>query len=451
MRNKNFITLIFAGAAVCLGLLSPATAQVFNPDMLTLENGLRVVVITNTRAPVIHHMMWVGAGGACDPWGHSGAAHFLEHLMFKGTAAHPGNDYSRIIARLGGEQNAFTTQDATAFYATVSRDHIEKIMALEADRFRHMRLDERVVAEEKPVILREREQRTENDPISGFFEDVDAVLYTNHPYQRPVIGWRDEIQNLTVADLQAFFNAHYVPQNMILIMGGDITKRRARTLATRYYGGLKKTSTPPGCVLPETVLSGAARLVTAESDRVDNVVWSRAWLVPPARPKTIALNDATRLLAYIMGDSRTGRLYKRLVVKDKIATEISAHYEAEVCGSGRFSLLVVPRPGVATRIVDAAINDEIKTILANGVTAEELRTAQSAIDNATIYAQDSISGPAMIVGRALMAGLDIKTIEALPWRIRAITPEAVLSVAKTIWPGVPVTAILRPKKSGDKK
>jgi zinc protease len=191
--------------------------------------------------------------------------------------------------------------------------------------------------------------------------------------------------------------------------------------------------------------------VTAESDRVDNVVWSRAWLVPAARPKTIALNDATRLLAYIIGDSRTGRLYKRLVVKDKIATEVSASYEAQVRGSGRFSLLVVPRPGVTTRVIDAAINDEIKTILANGVTAEELRTAQSALDNATVYARDGISGPAMIVGQALVAGLDIKTIEAFPWRIRAVTPEAVLDAAKTIWPGVPVTAILRPNNRESKK
>lgn len=445
MRSKFIAIFMMLGAVT-----TPATAQLFKPDQFMLPNGMRVVVMTNKSAPVIHHMLWVGAGGACDPWGKSGIAHFLEHMLFKGTKKHPGGDYGRIIARLGGEQNAFTTQDATAYYATIARDHIDTVMALEADRLANIRIDPRDVAAEKSVILREREQRIENDPVSAFFEEADAALFTNHPYQRPVIGWRGEIEKLTSDDLRNFYQTYYAPKNMVLVLSGDIGVRQARALTSRHYGGLKNPqSAATACDLPDVVPPAHARHVAARSPLVRETIWSRHWVVEPARPKTILMSDALRVLAHVVGDDRTGRLYKKLVVEKKLASSVSVQFDPVARGMTRFSVAATPLPGVSTRALSRYVTNELDGVLKNGITADELRTAQTALDIMSVYARDGVTAPAFIVGRALTSGLDIKTVEAWPWRIRAVTLDAVHAAARSVLSRAPVTAVIRPAGNGD--
>lgn len=442
MRDKKTIF----GLVAALLLSASANAQVFYPQSTILENGMQVVVLPNHRAPVVTHMIWYKAGAMDDPWGKSGIAHFLEHLMFKGTPKHPQGEYSKIISRMGGTENAFTSYDYTSYYATIGKEHLEEIMALEADRMANWQVTENQVAVERDVILKERQQRTENDPVSAFFEDVNATLYPNHPYQRPVIGWRHEMRTLNKTDAQEFVKSHYAPNNAVLVISGDIELPEAEKLAMRYYGPIKSRTIAIRSFAKPVVIE-SDRTIERSSSLVKETIWSRHRLVSAARPEKIAESDAMLILEKIMGDSRTGRLYRRLVIKDKIANSAGISYDSTGYGPQRLAIIVTPQPGTDLKLIEKTIAEEIQKILDKGVTAEEVKKASEALETEAIYARDSVMGPAMAVGSALMSGLDLETIEAWPQRMKNVTKESVDHAAaklfdkKTKW----VTAILKPE------
>jgi len=421
-------------------------AQVYYPETATLKNGMQIVVIPNHRAPVVTNMIWFKTGAIDDPWGSSGIAHFLEHLMFKGTKTHPEGDYSKIISQWGGEENAFTTYDYTAYYATVGKEHLPELMALEADRLAHWQITQDQVDHERDVILKERQQRTENDPVAHFFEDVDAVLYPNYPYQRPTIGWRNEMEKLSKADAEAFYAAHYAPNNAILVVSGDVTMDEVKALAEKNYGPIPAREIAQRRLGQPAQLESKLSLENA-SPLVKETIWSRHRLVAPARPETIAQSDALLVLDKIFGDDRIGRLYRRLVVKDKIATSASTTYNGTSYGPTRFAVVVTPAPKTDLKLVEKTIDEEIQLLLTKGVSAEEVKQATQALETEAIYARDSVTGPAMAVGGALASGMDIKTIEAWPQRMRNVTQAGVNQAAKELfakdvsW----VTAVLRPE------
>ena len=238
------IALSFALAGLIV-FFAPATGTagepgsgVFNPESSTLANGMRVVVIRNHRVPVVTHMVWYGVGAADEGPGESGIAHFLEHLMFKGTKRRAPGEFSRILARNGGQENAFTSSDYTAYFQTVAVDRLEMVMEMEADRMTNQVLTEKGVETEKAVVLEERRSRTDNNPGGLLAEQVDAALYLNHPYRRPVIGWAHEIEALNLKQVMAFYKKWYNPSNAILVVGGDITLEKLKPLAERYYGSI---------------------------------------------------------------------------------------------------------------------------------------------------------------------------------------------------------------------
>jgi zinc protease len=253
--------------AAALGSIRPATAGIFNPASFTLSNGLTVVVLTNDRLPVVSQMVWYKVGAADDPSGKSGLAHFLEHLMFRGTGDIAPGEFSRIVSRNGGVDNAFTSADTTAYYQTVAADRLELVMKLEADRMTNLALDEKEVLPERQVIIEERRSRTENNPGALLREQMNAAMFLNHPYRIPIIGWRQEMETLSREDALAFYKRHYAPNNAILIISGDVTIERVRELAEKYYGAIKPASVPPRVRAPEPPQI-AARRVTLESDRV---------------------------------------------------------------------------------------------------------------------------------------------------------------------------------------
>ena len=200
-----------------------AAAGVFNPETFTLDNGMQVVVVTNKRAPVVVHMVWYKVGSADDPVGRSGTAHLLEHLMFKGTPTVPDGEFSKIVARNGGNQNAFTNRDYTGYFLKIAKDRLELVMGLEADRMVNLVLDDAMVASERKVILEERRSRTDNNPSALWSEQLSAARYLAHPYRIPVIGWAHEIAALETEDILAFYRRYYAPDNAVLVVAGDIT------------------------------------------------------------------------------------------------------------------------------------------------------------------------------------------------------------------------------------
>lgn len=445
MISRSMKTFVASGTIAFLLGCVPAAAQVFHPETATLDNGLRIVVVPNHRAPVVTHMVWLRAGAIDETWGKSGIAHFLEHLMFKGTPRYPEGEYSRLIASMGGEENAFTSQDYTAYYATLGKEYLPKIMELEADRFAHWQVNDEQVARERDVILKERQQVTENNPVAAFFEEVNAILYPNYPYQRPVIGWRAEMKDLQRKDAEAFVNTYYVASNAVLVISGDTTLKEVLPLAKKYYGVLPKKPVPER-KLGVPVQLNSARRIEKESALVRETVWSRHRVLNPARPETIAESDAVQVLQRILGDGRVGRLYRRLVVEDKLATSASITYDPVSYGPVRFSVVVVPAPTVDLAKIERAVDDEIARILKNGVTEKEVENATRGMEIAAVYARDSVYGPASVMGEALVSGLDVETVEAWPSRMRAIRKQAVDNAAQNVfkrgkaW----VTAVIRP-------
>ncbi|MGH6929019.1 MAG: M16 family metallopeptidase, partial [Dongiaceae bacterium] len=306
----------------------PAAAAVFNPSTITLDNGLQVVVIENHRAPVVTHMVWYRAGAADEVPGKTGIAHFLEHLMFKGTKTVPPGAFSEMIARLGGSENAFTTQDSTAYFQSVAVEHLEEMMRLEADRMVNLVLTDDVVLPERDVILEERRQRIDNEPGSQLMEMMRASLFLNHPYRLPTIGWENEMQGLTTADAIAWHKKWYAPNNAVVVISGDVTLAQVKPLAEKYYGVLP-AQTVPARHRPDEPMQFAPRRVTLEDGRVQLASWSRLYQAPSYHRGAKEHAYALEVLAEIIGGGTSSRLYRSLVVEQKVATSAGAGYDPD--------------------------------------------------------------------------------------------------------------------------
>jgi len=434
-------------ALVLLGRPPGAAAAVFNPETFTLANGMQVVVIPNHRAPIIIHMVWYRVGAADDPPGKSGIAHFFEHLMFKGTRSVPPGEFSKIVARNGGNDNAFTTNDYTAYFQKVARDKLELVMRLESDRMTNLVLTDKEVLPERDVVLEERRSRTDNSPAAQLYEQAQAALFLNHPYRIPVIGWKQEIEKLTTADALNFYHTHYVPNNAILIVAGDITAKELRPLAEKYYGVIPRGHAVKRvrAVEPE---QRAAREVWMESRRVGQPSWSRTYIAPSYA--TAHGNDAYALqvLAEVLSGGATSRLYRKLVVEQGIAASAGAWYSPDQLDMGEFGISVAPRPKGDYRKAAAALEAEVALVLKDGVTDDEVERAKKNMESSAIYARDSLRAGPNVIGRALTTGRTVADVEAWPERIEAVTTEQVNAAARRVLIEThSVTSILLPKKT----
>ncbi len=441
--HKNGLIGALCGLALGAGA-PPAAAAVFNPQSFTLANGMQVVVVTNRRAPVVAHMVWYRVGAADDPAGRSGIAHFLEHLMFKGTDTVPPGEFSRIVARNGGTDNAFTSQDYTAYFQKVARDRLELVMRIEADRMRNLKLTDAEVLPERDVVLEERRSRTGNDPGSQLHEAARAALFLNHPYRLPIIGWKHEIEKLTTDDALAFYRRYYAPNNAILIVAGDVTLAELRPLAEKYYGVLK----PGPAIVRKRILEPphlAPRRVELTSERVGQPSWSRTYLAPSYGGATGNEAYALQVLAHLLGGGTTSRLYRALVVEQGVAASAGAWYSPDQLDYGTFGLSVSPRPGKDLAAASGALLAAIARLLKDGVTDKEVADAKKRMSASAIYARDSLSAAPNIIGRALTTGRRIEDVETWPERIRAVTRAEVDAAArKVLVEAASVTAILRP-------
>ena len=437
------LSLLFALSFAAL----PGQSAVFSPKSFTLDNGLKVVVIENHRAPIVMQMLWYRAGSADEAQGESGLAHFLEHLLFKGTKTTGPGEFSRTISRIGGRENAFTSFDYTAYFQRVAAHQLETIMRLESDRMHNLILSEDVVLPERDVVLEERRSRTDNSPAAQLREQMRRALYLNHPYGRPVIGWMSEIRQLTTENALAFYRKHYAPNNAMLIIAGDATVERVRALAEKYYGPIARRVLPKR-VRPKEPPHRAARRLVLRNQRVKLPSWSRSYLAPSYSAGEKQYAYPLDILAQVLGGGSTSRLYRRLVVELGIASSAGAWYSGSGFDYGEFGLYVSPKAGGNIEAVEKAMLAEVRTALKEGFKSEDIERAKKLISAQAIYARDGISAGPHAFGSAFAQGQTIEDVESWPERISAVTPEQVMAAAKAVLKVEnSVTGILLPKKA----
>ncbi len=431
---------LFFAFLLSLFLSVPAQSAVFSPQSFTLDNGMQVVLISNTRVPVVKHMVWYRVGSADEPAGKSGIAHFFEHLMFKGTEKLAPGEFSKIVARNGGQDNAFTSYDYTGYFQTVAKDRLELVMEMEADRMTNLTLTADVIEPERQVILEERRQRTDNNPGAQLGEQLNTVQYMNHPYRVPVIGWAHEIAALSLDDLNQFYKKWYAPNNAILVVEGDVTLAELKPLAEKYYGVI-----PRGADItrhrPSEPPAHADRRVIKKDPRVRQPSLQRSYLAPSykssaADPKA---PYALQILESIMGGSATSRLYTSLVIEQKLAVSAGMSYSPTMRDIAEVTFYASPTPGNSIEAVEKAIISEINLLLEKGVTQDEVNRAKKTMANEAVFARDNLGTAAQVLGGSLSVGLSIDDVENWPERIAGVSVQdvnralrAVLKDTKTV-------------------
>ena len=418
--------------AALLAIASGAQSAPNGPQIsdFILGNGLELVVIPDHRAPVVTHMIWYKVGAADETPGKSGLAHFLEHLMFKGTAKNPAGKFSQVVARIGGQENAFTSQDYTGYFQRVASEQLRTVMEFEADRMTGLQLTDDVVLPERNVILEEQNQRVGNNPRARLTEQIDAALYLNHPYGKPVIGWRQEMEQLSRDDAIGFYRRFYAPNNAIVVIAGDVDPLKVRTMVEETYGKIPRHGTVAPRVRPEEPPPVAVRSLTLADPRVEMPTLQREYLVPSFRTAKRGESEALEVLSHILGSGSNSRLYRALVVDKQMAVMASAWYDTNALDLSKFGVVGGPRPGVALQQLESEIDAVIAQIIDKGVTPEELERTKTRLIADAVYAQDNQATMARWYGAALTTGATVNDVRSWTDRIRAVTAEQVQGAAK---------------------
>lgn len=437
VKAQTFLVAAFLCFA-CAGIANSARAELFAPQTFTLNNGMQVVVLTNRRAPIVTHMVWYKVGAVDDPWGTSGIAHFLEHLMFRGSANVPPGLFSRRVAENGGSGNAFTSWDYTAYHQTIARDRLDLVMSMEADRMKSLQLNRAQLLPERDVILEERRSRIDNSPAAKLSEQMYRALFTNSPYGRPIIGWEHEMRQLDLKDAQAFYNKWYAPNNAILIVAGDIDAKELKPLAEKYYGGIPKRAVPERMrtAEPESGVNLQRRIIMRSAE-VRQSSMRRMYLAPSVKTGSPSDICAIQILAEILGGGSTSRLHRKLVIEQAMAVNASAYYDPNSLGQAVLNLSVTPRGESEMRqrlaALEGVLNEEIEKLVEDGVTEEEVRQVRDRMVASTAFARDDLESAARVIGVSLSTGETIDDIESWPQRIGAVTAEQVNKMARLIF------------------
>lgn len=399
-----------------------------------LSNGMEAVVIEDHRAPVVTHMVWYRVGAADEVLGKSGIAHFLEHLLFKGTDDREAGEFSRIIAANGGSENAFTSFDYTGYYQRIATDRLDIMMEMEADRMRDLVLTEEDVATERDVVLEERNSRTENNPGALFSEQRMAALYLNHPYGIPIIGWKHEIAQLNRQDAFAFYQRYYAPNNAILIVAGDVDPAEVEELANRYYGPLKAWDDLPERVRPQEPPHLSARRLTYADPRVSQPYVIRTYQAPERNAGDQRQAAALTMLAELLGGSGiTSVMGEKLQLEQKIAIHTAAFYDGLSLDKAGFGLVIVPSEGVSLQEAEDAMDAVVTAYIEEGVDAEHLARIKTQIRASQIYALDDQSGLARRYGEALTSGLTVADVGEWPDILQSVTGEEIIAAARNVF------------------
>jgi zinc protease len=437
-RSRSAIRRLAADAliglvAVLALVLHVTGAAAEGPDItnFTLQNGLEVVVIPDHRTPVVTHMIWYKVGSADETPGKSGLAHFLEHLMFKGTARNPAGRFSQTLATIGGQENAFTTADYTAYFQRIAKKYLPLVMEFEADRMTGLVLTDDNVLPERDVVLEEFNMRVANSPDARIGEQVAAALYLNHPYGRPVIGWRQEIEKLNREDALAFYRRFYTPNNAVVVIAGDVTGDEVKALAEKTYAKVERVAEVPPRIRPQEPIPVAVRQLTMADARVAQPSLQRSYLVPSVNTANPGEAEALDILAQVLGGGETSRLYRALVVDQHIATSAGGWYQGTALDESRFGVYGSPMPGVTFETLEAAIDAVIAKVADSGITPAEFERAKTRLIADAVYAADNQVTMARWYGAALTSGGSVEKVRSWTERLRAVTLEGVQNAART--------------------
>ena len=385
--------------------------KIFDAKFFELKNGLKVIVIENKRAPVVAQMIWYNFGSGVEENGKSGLAHFMEHLMFKGTKKFPDSYYSNFISRIGGSENAFTSYDYTAYYQVFPKYELEKIMQMESDRMINLTLSKENVEIEKKVILEERFQRVESDPSAKLDESMRTVLFPNHYYGRPIIGWKHEIENLSFDDIIEFYKKYYVPNNATLVLSGDVDFERVKKLTKKYFGKRRKGN---ALIYENVVDPNIETSVTVEMKHstVKQNIWKKFYRVNSYKNSikdSLALEIGLRILA--SGSSSV--LYENLVNKKKKFSAIGGYYQGLTRGEGSVYFYAIPNEDLVLDNIEIIINKEIDQILNEGISKKRFEIEKKKFVYDSIYERDGVLNPAQAVGEAITIGIKLDDLENL--------------------------------------
>ncbi|MFT4011988.1 MAG: pitrilysin family protein [Paracoccus sp. (in: a-proteobacteria)] len=434
MFRSTRLALCLLALAATPPLAGPALAAEMPQGVshFTLPNGLEAVVIQDHRAPVVVQMVWYKIGSADEQPGKSGIAHYLEHLMFKGTDKLGPGELSKTVTANGGADNAFTSYDYTAYFQRIAADRLPLVMEMESDRMQNLRIGEDDWLAERQVVLEERSQRIDSDPGAQFAEERSAVQYYNHPYGRPVIGWRQEMEGLTRDDAIAWYDAHYAPNDAVLVIAGDVTAEKARELAEKYYGPIPAKPDSTRRPRPQEPIQRSPRRIERTDPRVAQPVMIRTVLAPERNPGDQKGAAALSVLAELLGGSaQTSVLARDLVLPGK-ALYVNAGYDGLSVDPTTFALSMVPGPGVPNAEAEAALDGALHKFLADGPDPAQLERVKTQIRADRIYAQDSAHGRAYDYGQGLAVGLSVQDVNDWPDILAQVGVEDIRAAAKLV-------------------
>ena len=420
---------------VALMLLAGLTTPAISAEVTSfeLENGMQVVVLEDHRAPVVVQMVWYRVGAADEPLGKSGIAHFLEHLLFKGTDDLAAGEFSNIVSQNGGSDNAFTSWDYTAYFQRVAADRLELMMSMEADRMRDLEMTEQDVMTERDVVLEERGQRTDSDPGSLFREQLSAAQYLNHPYGIPIIGWRHEIEQLNREDAFAFYQRYYAPNNAILIVAGDVQPEDVKAMATKYFGAIAPTPDLAARTRPSEPPQLSARRLEYVDPQVAQPYLIRTYLAPERNSGDQTAAARLTLLSDLLGgNGATSVLGKKLQFETNNAIYASAFYNGTSLDAATFGLVMVPSPGVTQTQAESALDNALAEFIEEGVDPDQFARLKMQLRASRIYAEDDIESLARRYGQALTSGLTIADIDAWPDILQNTSADEIIAAAREI-------------------
>ncbi len=422
----------FAGTLICSCMLLSGATQAAQPAdevaVRELANGLRVIVKPDRRAPVVVSMVWYRIGSVDEKNGYTGIAHVLEHMMFKGTKTVAPGDFSRLIAAAGGRENAFTSRDYTGYFQTLQKSALPLSFRLEADRMANLVLSPEEFAKELKVVMEERRLRTDDQPQSVLYERLMATALTAHPYRKPVIGWMSDLENLTLADTRAFYDAWYAPNNATVVVVGDVVPEEVFKLAQQHFGAIPRKTLPPRKPQMEPPQLGLKRLtvkVPAEQPQV-----LMAYRVPGLeKPATDWEPYAFDMLESILSGNDAARLPRQLVKTERIAASAGANYDGVGRGPSFFLLSGTPTAGHSAEQIEQGLRRELKRVIEEGVTEEELNRVKAQVIAAQVYQRDSMFFQARQIGSMETIGFSYRDLDLYIEKLKQVTAEQVKAVA----------------------
>jgi zinc protease len=428
MRPPQLAAALLTIASVAA---TPAQTLAASPDVAeaTLDNGLRVLVLEDHRSPIVSVQVWYRVGSRNELPGATGLAHFLEHMMFKGTPAHGKGEFSRLVEQNGGQDNAFTSQDVTSYYVDIAADKVDLALALEADRMRNLLLDPKEIDSERQVVMEERRTRTEDDPDGLVSEEMMSLAFKAHPYRWPVIGWMEDIRRIAPAELRAFYDTYYRPNNAILVVVGDVVAPEILGRVRRLFGGIARGPDAPPVAAIEPPQIDERRLVVKKPSAQVPIV-NISWHVPNFRSADAPALD---LLSTILSEGRASRLYRKLTYERRLALGAGGDYSYFSLNPNLFWLYATPLPGQTPEVLEQALLAEIELVKAEAIPAEEIQRAKNQVEASFVWRQDSVHSRGSALARFELLGSWRLSESYLPL-VRAVTAGDLQRVARAYFP-----------------